>query len=537
MAQLLHADGRAVSSAEIAAARRPSALAPGAGRASSYRGASRASQELSLFHARHTSADGAARWERQILADRARDLLRNDSLAATAIRKSTAMGVGGGWMLQARPDAYGLGIDPDQARELGTQIERAFALWSTDPRRLCHAARRHDFGGILRTLWGEWKGVGECLALMIWREFGHVGGAYATGVQEIDTDRLGNPYGQTDSQSLRDGIEKDAYGADVAYHIREAHPGDLRPDARAMSWQRVPRETPYGRPVAIYAARQSRAEQNRGITLLAPLVEKFAMRGKMERTELQSALLNAVFAAFVKSGFDPAATAEMLGLPSVDSVTQGFQDVRAGFYEQHPVVMEGITVPILMPGDEVQTNTAGRQASSFGQFTKIVSQSIAAHLGVAEGQITGDYGGLNFSTLRGAYNEIWADIAIERADFGAQVVRPIYLCVLDEAIRRGDVVPPPGCADLFDAPAAWCQSNWIGPARAHIDPEKEAKGDALRLATGVTTRTAIAAGHGMDFEEVARTRAEEAELLERYGQTDDVPAAVLSPSNPDPRGT
>lgn len=498
-----------------------------------YRGASQTSRELSMFRAPSHSANSAARYSREILADRARDIVRNESLASTGIRKSTAMAIGTGWKLQSRPDAHALGITEDEAADLSAQIERAFRKWADSDGRWCHAQRRQKFGGLLRLMWQEWKTINEVVTVMDFRDRGPT--KFGTCVQDVDAARLSNPFGQMDDETLRDGVALDSFGAAVGYHIREGHPSDYSIQGRHLNWKYIPRETHYGRPVCNHGFRQMRVEEHRGVTMFAPLIEQFAMRSKLSRTELQSALLNAVFAAFVKSGFDPVSVSEMLGAPKFSDEVGNFQNIRSAHYEENPVMMDGIQVPILMPGDSIETNTAGRNTSSFEGFTKILNQSLSAALGNAPGQADGNYGGLNYSTLRGAYNEIDMDIKVDCADFGDQNVRPIFLCVLDEAIRIGDVVPPAGCADLWDEPEGWCKSNWIFPARRKIDAEKEAKGDLLRLSAGLTTKTSLAAADGQDYENIVRERAAEARLEERYGVTCEIRDAALAPTIPQPQ--
>lgn len=510
--QILNASGNTIPKAQIDAIKMKSAFS---GMGSSHRGASSSSQELAMLRTPTLSANAANRWDRSILSDRARHLVRNEATAGTAVRKSVGMGVGSGWRLQSRPDAYGLGISKEDARKLGKQIERAFKCWGDDPRKYGDATRHHNFGGQLRTLWGEWKTVNDVFVAMRYRRGSP--SCFKTAVQILDADRVSNPSGHPDSEFLRDGIALDSFGAETGFHLRRGHPGDYTTGMDHMIWDFVAREDNAGRPIGIHGFRQQRAEESRGVTLFAPLIEHFVMHGKHHRAEIQSALLNAVMGAFVKSGFDPSAIAEVLGTGASqgDSIT-GIQDARMKIYDDHPVEFDGVRVPILAPGDDFSLNTTPRTASSFQLFNKIFNQLLAASLGLAEGQVSGDYTGLNYSTLRGAYNEVYNDIFVDRADFGDQIVKPVFLCVLEEAIEIGQVAIPEGCADLWDEPAAWTKSNWVGPARGHIDPEKEAKGDILSIEAGLSSRTRIAAARGQDLEELVAEQAEEQALYEEY---------------------
>ena len=66
--------------------------------------------------------------------------------------------------------------------------------------------------------------------------------AGATCVQVLDSDRLSNPNGVADDDFIRGGVEKDRYNAPIAYHFRNAHPGDvLGSTSKSMTWERVDR--------------------------------------------------------------------------------------------------------------------------------------------------------------------------------------------------------------------------------------------------------------------------------------------------------
>ena len=500
-----------------------------------YRGTSSQSQELSLMRSPHLSADGAAVYERQTLSDRARDIVRNESDAATAVRKSVGMVIGSGWKLQSRPDAEALGLSPDQARTLAKRIERIFAAWATDPRFLCDARRQTDFGGLLRLMFGERRTVGEFGAVMQLRH-NVPKGAMQTCVNVIDTDRISNPHGQLNTEYHRDGFDLDEYGAWYQCHLLRQHPGDIGIALKRRIWDKIPRESDYGRPIMIYGSSMDRPEQTRGLSPFAPLIETFAMKSKMRRAELQTALINAMLGAFVRSSFDPQAMAEALGFDQTfGTKVAGWQDIRKSYYDNNPAEWEGSRIPVLAPGDSVDLNVAPRQASAFKDFTAILEQSMAAHLDVFVGQINGNYNGLNYSTLRGAFNEVWNSVAVQRSDFRVQGVQPIFLCVLDEAEDRGDFsdlgfeLPP-----LWDNLAAWSRSDWIGPSRGSIDPEKEAKADIIAVRGGLNSRTDVLAARGKDIEDHYVQLSEEKQLKDTHDISFETDSGDLLPTQSAP---
>ena len=76
---------------------------------------------------------------------------------------------------------------------------------------------------------------------------------------------------------------------------------------------------------------------------------------------------------------------------------------------------------------------------------------------------------------------------------------------------------PKGCADFYDAPAAWLNADWIGPARGFIDPVKEAQASSLRIDGRISTLEREAAEQGQDWEEIIAQLARERATMEAAG--------------------
>ena len=54
----------------------------------------------------------------------------------------------------------------------------------------------------------------------------------------LSCDRLSNPNNGPDGDYLRSGIEMDAFGEAVAYHIRAGHPSDVATSMRSLPRRR-----------------------------------------------------------------------------------------------------------------------------------------------------------------------------------------------------------------------------------------------------------------------------------------------------------
>jgi lambda family phage portal protein len=482
-----------------------------------YRSGSYHSQEMAAWRPFSASADAAILPNRDLSIARVRDLVRNDPHAVAGVAKLVDMLIGAGLRSSSKPDMRALGLSPSKkkdakiARELGEAMEAEWRTFANDPLRRCDAQRRLSMNGMFRLLCRTWVINGETTASLGWKNRGR----YSTCVRAIDPDRLSQPNGAATTATMRAGVEFDDDGEPIAYHVRNGHPSDwydIRPNA--LTWTRIPRSTSWGRPVFIHGFEPDREDQARAITPFAALMQRMRMIGKFADTELASAMVNALFAAFVKSS-----------LP-VDAVNQAFTpqtltyaDKRLDHYEKFPAMLNGVRIPVMPVGDEIQINNATRSTVSFPKFQSAFLQSIAAALGVSYEQLSMDWSMVNYSSARAALNEVWRHIMTIFSAFTEQVADPIRLAVIEEAFDRGYIVAPKGLPDFWDMPGAYLRGRWIGPGRGYVDPVKEAQGAGLRMGNMTATLETECADQGGDLEETLDQIAREEAMLKDRGLT------------------
>jgi lambda family phage portal protein len=482
-----------------------------------YKGASLDTQETYAWRPPQTSGESATLYERIPAAARARDLVRNDPHALSSTNVLVDMLVGAGLQVAPSPDAYALGLDLSKKgdrrkhRALAHAIKSEWQQFANDPRRLNDAQRRMSLNGQFRLMARTWTTLDEATAFLTWKPGL---GRYSTCLRLIDPDRLSNPMGQPDTISLRAGIEYDSDGVPLAYHVRNGHPADWFRFAQTLQWTRIPARTKWGRPVFVHAFEAEREDQSRGMTPLVAAMSRMRMIGKFADTELASATVNALFAAFVTSN-----------LP-VDAVTQSFTpaqttyaDKRLEYLQKNPVHLNGVRIPVLPVGDEIKINSSPRQTTAYNTFQTAFLQSIAAARGVSYEQMSMDWSKVNYSSARAALNEVWRSVQRKLAVFTEQAVAPVFYAVIEEAFDKGYIVPPKGAPDFWSAPGAYLSARWIGPARGYVDPVKEAQGATIRMGSFVTTLEKEAADQGFDYEDTLLQIANEEDMIKSFGLT------------------
>lgn len=495
---------------------RMGAAAPDAGRGRTvaadpaYRSSSVSSQELAAYFPPMTSGDSASLWNARLTLDRAQDLARNDPIAVAGINRLVDLLVGPGLNLSARPDARALGLDRKTARAIGQRMEAEWRVFWSDPLKRADYRRRMSGSGLFRLGARTMIRSGEAAAVLRWRS--PSAWRYRTAVQPVDPDRLRNPQGVPDSLTMRGGVEHDAEGTPVAYHVTDAHPADWFAGTKTTTWTRIPRETRWGRPIFVHAYEPDREDQTRAVSPFASLVSRLRMITRHADTEIAAAAVNALFAAFVTSSLSAEDVAASMS--PVAATHESRASARAKFYSQKHPTLNGVRVPVLPIGDEIKINSAPRQTTAFPAFQAAFLQSIAAALGLSYEQLSMDWSKTTYSSARAALNEVWRGITRLLSVFIDQYVTPIYFAFLEEAIDRGYVEVPGGLAAFHAMPGAWMAARWIGPGRGYVDPETEADAAIKRMGALISTLADEAADQGRDIEETLDQIEAEEEMLQ-----------------------
>jgi lambda family phage portal protein len=385
--------------------RRLASLPAYGGVSSAYGAASLTDSSVATWLPRHESADSANSFERERISSRVHDLVRNDGWAASGVQKLVDAAIGGGWRLSSKPNWFFLKQTKEWATEFGNTVEALWSMHANDPRCYVDLERKLDFAGLLALKFRHRLIDGESLSIMRWRERG---GMFATCEQVIDPDRLSNPNWRSDTEFMRSGVELDSDGAAICYHIRSAHPGEIWSGASRAKWVAVERETEWGRPLVIHDFEPARAGETRPVSPLAPVLAKFRMLNRYDMAELQAAIVNAIFAAFLESPMDAETIAN-----SMDDVVK-YQTLREDVHERTGLRMDGVRLNTLAPGETFKMTEAARPAVAFAAFEAACLRNIAGAMGLSYEQLAMDWSKTNYSSARAAVLEVWRFIVARR---------------------------------------------------------------------------------------------------------------------------
>ncbi|MGM3410632.1 phage portal protein [Ralstonia holmesii] len=471
------------------------------------------------------SPDGELNMYRDRIVSRVRDLVRNDGWASAAVTRTLDNVIGADFRPIAKPDYLALqsysgikGFDHVWADEFGQAIEASWRTWSNDPGRYCDAQRNLTVAQMMRLAFRHKVVDGDALAMLLWlpERVGPGRALYATTLQIIDPDRLSNPQQRFDQQVMRGGVEVDEYGAAVAYHIRRAHQGDWFNAAQAVHWDRVPRETDWGRPIIVHDYDHDRAAQHRGgAGILTPVLQRLKMLIKYDGTELDAAIINAIFGAYIQSPYDPALVEEALG---DGKELNAYQQERVAFHNERRISLGEARMPILFPGESINTVSAQRPNSNFAEFEAAMLRNVAAGTGTSTQQISQNWSDVNYSSYRAAMLEAWKTFGRRRSDFAHGFGQPIYSAFLEEAMEVDSLPLPAGAPSFMECRVAYSRAKWMGPGRGYVDPVKEKQGAILGMDACLSTLEDEAAElAGADWREKVGQRAIEIARFKEHG--------------------
>lgn len=268
------------------------------------------------------------------------------------------------------------------------------------------------------------------------------------------------------------GVEFDAAGDRVAYHIRPGSP-DL-PFAAIQPAVRIPAEE------ILHVFARQLPGQVRGISALAPVLLKL---NEIDATSdaLQMRLkVEALIAGFIRD-----------------------QDGSGGGLATGPgpvaqVEFEPGSLISLPPGTDISFITPTAGGSDVSQFMKSQQREVAAGLGILYEQLTGDLSATNYSSARFGLLEYRRRVRLKQQTILIdQFLGPLWRRFVAVQAHNGLVA-----AEHARDPELLASVRWIFPGFEQQDPEKEIRADALAVANGFKSRAEVIHSRGLDIDEI-----------------------------------
>ncbi len=211
----------------------------------------------------------------------------------------------------------------------------------------------------------------------------------------VSPKRISNPNNTGDSRNCRAGVQINDSGAALGYYVSE----DGYPGWMPQKWTWIPRELPGGRASFIHVFEPVEDGQTRGANVFYSVMEQMKMLDTLQNTQLQSAIVKAMYAATIESELDTQSAMDfILGANSQEQRERltGWIGEIAAYYAAAPVRLGGAKVPHLMPGDSLNLQTAQDTDNGYSVFEQSLLRYIAAGLGVSYEQLSRNYAQMSY---------------------------------------------------------------------------------------------------------------------------------------------
>lgn len=373
--------------------------------------------------------------------EQARHLDQNHDLARGVLGTMVANIVGpNGIAIEPQPRNVANEIDDDLAAGIMAQwqdwCERPEVTWS------------HDWPALQRLLCKSWLRDGEVLAQVVEGlvpKLDH-GTQVPLSLEAIEADHL--PW-QLNSVSppITAGIERNAWGRPVAYHLYKQHPGDWQ-IVGAGAWTLDTKRVDAVR--ILHLKLIDRIRQARGVSIFASVLSRLDDIKDYEESERIAAKVAASMGAVIRKGNPEFYEKTEEGSP---------RDLH---------FRPGMIFDDLLPGEDVTMLDSNRPNPELGAYRADQLRAVAAGTGCTYSSASKRYDG-TYSAQRQELVEGWVIYGVFTSEFISQLVRPVYKRFIRMAIAAGLIKVPAGIniATLADA-------LYIGPQMPWIDPEKEA---------------------------------------------------------------
>lgn len=454
--------------------------------AGGYIGASTTRRGLSQWTPRAGSADADVSRDLPTLRARSRDLSRNAPLATGAINTLCTNSVGTGMKLQSCIDRALLGMEESEADDWESSVEREWRLFAES--RECDAGRTLNFYDLQDLVFRSALESGDVFILMPYIE--RPGSPYGIKLQVIEADRVCNKDNKGDTAEVVGGVVKDRYGAPVAYHILDSHPGNVFGQSVAnRTWTTVRAfGNKSGRRNVLHLFQTTRPGQTRGVPYLAPVIEPLKQLDRYTEAELMAAVISGMFTVFIETQAGDGELAPMIPTSETGGATTD-ED-----YKLAPGAIVG-----LAPGEKINAADPKRPNAAFDPFVQAILRQIGVALEIPFELLVKHFTA-SYSAARAALLEAWKFFSTQRRWLSESFCQPVYEAWMEEAVLIGRISAP----GFFDDPiirAAYLGAEWIGPAKGMIDERAEVEAAQMRVDMGISTLAEEAAAlTGGDWE-------------------------------------
>ena len=464
-----------------------------------WKGASFSVNSMRAFVAPLGSADYDLACDRETLLLRGRALFQNHAFSRAIISSVGTNVVGTG--IKVRPQLKQLdvlGLTHDEAQAWCRKTQDLYELWADSKK--CDTECKNDMFGLQDLALKTQLIGGDCFALA---KYSKKRLPFGLHIKLMEADRCMNPVGQMETDRFCQGVESDEDGMPIAYHFTKVPPFSISNYSDLIETVRIPAYDRYGEANVMHIFCADRTDQNRGTSILAPIIVLMKQQERFLESELMAAVVTSMLTAFIENN------EEKVDDPLLSNVPE---DERAALPEEpEPIELTSGGIIQLKKGQKVASINPTRPNSAYQGFAEAIFSEAAAALGLSHEVVLRKFGS-SYNAVRGAIFESKKTFDRSRRNFISDFCKPVYEKWLAQAILTG-VIDAPG---YFEDPikrGLWNGTRWIADSAFLLDPLKETTAIKMQLDEQLTTRDqACASINGGEYDTVSTGLSEEKKM-------------------------
>lgn len=389
------------------------------------------------------SGNAIAGMDARQLRDQARHLERDLDLADNALNVLVQNTVGSGIDVLSAPRLPGQAIN----RELALQLDELWDEWWDVP----EVTGTHDYGMcqqlLARSCFRDGDSFYQDLIGPV--QYLEHGTSVPYSIEMLEADLVPLEFNDP-ARNISQGVECNAWGKPIAYHVFKRHPGD--PTGIRTETKRVSAE--FMHSIALV----KRLHQVRGLSVFASAMSRFEDVKDYEESERIAAKVAASMTFQIKKGSGEAYAGDLGG----NALIQDGVPVR------ELRLAPGAIFDDLLPGESIESLGTDRPNPNAATWRKEQLRAAAGGIGVSYSSLSLDYNG-TYSAQRQELVEKWGSYLMLAERFIALSVRPQRVRFVQACVLAGRVKLPRGWT-LRNLAA----STYVRPVMPWIDPLKEA---------------------------------------------------------------
>lgn len=438
---------------------------------------------FSDFNPTNKSADEEIRWAIETLRNRCRDLARNNEYARRYITLCKTNIVGErGTSMQVKAK----NIDNTYDTIGNKIIEESWFDWGR--KGVCTVDGRMSWADAQRLFIESLVRDGEVLIRKV-----KYPNTYGFALEFIEPELLDERKNEVldNGNRIKLGVELDSFNRPVAYWLRGSHPND----GLATNILNYQAHIRVSADKIIHAYLPERAQQTRGVPIMATAIPSLKMLHGYREAELVAARVGAS-----KMGFFTSPDGDgFVGDDTEDSTVPIMEASPATFHQ-------------LPKGVDFKEFNPTHASTAFGDFEKAILRGIASGLGVSYNSLANDLEGVSYSSIRQGALEDRDNYKVMQDFMIQHFVEPVYRAWLESAMLIGAVNLPVTKLNKF-------ANNTMFRPRGFqwVDPQREISAAVIAMNNGIMSLQDVSNVYGRDIEETFDQIQLEKEMAEARG--------------------